>query len=98
MLHTPICGFFRSSSVKPIPYNIACAAGCVGSCVIVFEYLFSSFISFLCYQLYYYYHLLLRRTLVLSILYSPIIPRVIIQWLLCASLCPPVSVVQKNLL
>src|SRR5688572_15583225 len=45
MLHTPICGFFRSSSVKPIPYNIACAAGCVGSCVIVFEYLFSSTIS-----------------------------------------------------
>src|SRR4029078_5940445 len=45
ILHTPICGFFRSSSVNPIPYNIACAAGCVGSCVIVFEYLFSSFIS-----------------------------------------------------
>src|SRR5205814_8299274 len=53
MLTMPTWAFFRSSSVKPIPYNIACAAGCVGSCVIVFEYLFSSFI--LCYQLLYYY-------------------------------------------
>src|SRR6185369_2070456 len=45
MLTMPTCAFFRSSSVNPIPYNIACAAGCVGSCVIVFEYLFSSTIS-----------------------------------------------------
>ena len=27
MLTIPICAFFKSSSVKPIPYSIACAAG-----------------------------------------------------------------------
>lgn len=37
--------FFKSSSVNPIPYSIACAAGCVSSCVNVFEYLFSSAIT-----------------------------------------------------
>src|SRR6186713_362939 len=87
MLHTPICGFFRSSSVKPIPYNIACAAGCVGSCVIVFEYLFSSFIChcekrsdeaisslcLLCYRLLFYYHLPLCHSLVRSIHYSTLL-------------------------
>src|SRR6187402_1171609 len=75
MLQIPTCAFFKSSSVSPMPYSIACAAGCVSSCVKTFEYLFSSLISILCYQLYYYYHLPLRRTLVLPILYSPIIPR-----------------------
>jgi len=28
-------------SVSPMPYNIACAAGCVESCVIVLLYLFN---------------------------------------------------------
>src|ERR1700752_1497166 len=44
MLTTPTCAFFRSSSVNPIPYNIACAAGCVVSWVRVLLYLFSSLI------------------------------------------------------
>src|ERR1044072_3818807 len=42
MLTTPTWAFFRSSSVSPIPYSMACAAGCVGACVIVLLYLFSS--------------------------------------------------------
>src|SRR6187200_826705 len=46
MLQMPTCAFFRSSSVSPMPYSIACAAGCVSSCVKIFEYLFSSLILF----------------------------------------------------
>src|SRR6187402_2118285 len=46
MLQIPTCAFFRSSSVSPMPYNIACAAGCVSSCVKTFEYLFSSLIFY----------------------------------------------------
>ena len=42
MLTTPTCAFFKSASVNPIPYNMACAAGCVGSCVIVLLYLFKA--------------------------------------------------------
>src|SRR5690606_36428697 len=46
MLAIPTCAFSRSSSVRPIPYNMAWAAGCVGSCVMVFEYLFSPWKAF----------------------------------------------------
>src|SRR5258705_9009164 len=42
MLTIPTCALLKSSSLKPIAYNIACAAGCVTSCVNVFEYLFNS--------------------------------------------------------
>src|SRR5258708_4976740 len=40
MLATPTCAFFRSSSVSPMPYNIAWAAVCVISCVRILLYLF----------------------------------------------------------
>src|SRR5215218_10055572 len=46
MLTMPTCALFKSSSVSPMPYNIACAAGWVSSCVNTLLYLFNSFMLF----------------------------------------------------
>src|SRR5690606_650092 len=46
VLTMPTCALVRSCSVRPIPYNIACDAGSVGSWVIVLLYLFKDIISY----------------------------------------------------
>src|SRR4029434_572019 len=40
MLQMPTCGFFRSASVRPTPYSIACDAPWLRGCVTRLEYLF----------------------------------------------------------